>query len=1090
MNNSFIKFANQALREGQYDNAISFYKKAINLDPRLEKVLDFNMRFCRRMKSQYSTSLKIEITENLVSRKILLRLETVGLTLATGWALEEDGSNEPIFLISYLNDYPLYIADTYKVRNDVKKVYGGDGCCGYSIELNEYLDFNGNAVISVEPLNATLAKNNKREQHEKIIPKFLAGEHFSDVNDRAKFLVKSNLYSQSGNNIEEISLARVSIIILNLNGLAVLENCLNSLFHFVKNIFEIIVVDHCSTDGSIEYLKSIKDSRLVLILREKNYSFSESNNLAAKQAKGDYLIFMNNDIILENDIVSSMVNSIGYSSFGVLGVKLWDFPQSLDINLVKKLKVVQHIGVHFKDCNRTNYIEAYESRLGTYFDGELNGIYETPAVTAAMMIVSACDFNKIGGFNEKYFYGQEDVDFCLKYLKSGLGKIGVMLDNGVYHARGLSRRVLSSSSASYINNNRVILQQEQSAWFRRKIRADRLNKFGYWNPKPYAIAMIVSEISFDTDKADYFTARELGDAIEEDKRIVVGYFSADEKDIDLNGYDAVIVFIDNFNILKLKKLSPEVLIIGWARNWFDRWCDRHWISAYDLIFASSDYAKRYMEERLQRRVGVMRIAASTSCINIEKLKSNEEYESDYTFTGSYFGSHREITEFLKPKELPYKFNLYGHNWESHNLFSQYTKGAVSYNNIPNIYASTKLVIDDANIATKDWGALNCRIYDSLAAGVLCVTNNSIGVSEIFEDDYPVYSDNLSLHQHIKKFIDDDLTRGQIAKKYQNIVISDHTYSSRAKQLINEIDLHNKKIKLSIKISAPELSKVKPWGDYYFAISIAKHFEKNGYSVRIDCMDQWYSTRAMADDVVISLRGLDRYEPRADQLNLLWVISHPERVSVAEIKNFQHVYVASQYFAEKLKEFTNLSIIESLPQATDFSMSELDEDRLLDTPAHEILFVGNSRGKFRNVVKWCVEKNYPIAIYGSGWEGFIDKKFIVSEFVENQNIPYLYNKAGVVLNDHWDDMRELGFLSNRVWDVIGSGGIILSDYVYGIDAIDHPRLYSYNDREDFYNKLDQILSSKKCTREDNTIFNSIYFSDRVEVIHRYVSSVIN
>lgn len=1084
MKKNYIQLGNEAYRKGNYEIALSYYREALKLNPKLKNIINLNFQLCISKKS-YKNSNLTDLNTSPTQKKILLRLESISLNGATGWAVSEKGEDEPIFVLSSINNRPAYISDTHKMRGDVKKIYGGDGYCGYNIELNEYLDFNGNSLLSVSPLKDSLASNNRPELHKKYIPKLLNGQHFADINYRAKLILESRIFKEPEYSKQGEIQKLVSIIILNLNGIDVLQDCIKSVVDKVKVKFEIIIVDHGSSDGSIDYLNSINDPRIEIIKREENYSFSASNNYAAKQAKGDYLVFMNNDMIIDDDVISKMMNILSKTSFGLLGVKLWDMPHRLDFNHAMQLKVVQHIGVHFKDCNRSNYIEAYESRPTTYFDENLKGIYETPAVTAAIMMVSSQDFNKIGGFNERYFYGQEDVDFCLNYLKSDLGKIGVILDSGVYHARGLSRRVLSSTGKNYIKNNRAILQEEQSSWFRRTLRKDKINKIGYWNPKPYTIAMIVSEISFETDKADYFTARELGNAIELNREFVVGYFSAEEKDINLNGYDAVIVFIDNFNILNLKGISPDILIIGWARNWFDRWCERYWISAYDILFASSDYSRDYMEKRLQRRVRLMRIAASSACVKVTSRDFKPEYQSDYTFTGSYFGSPREITNFLKPEKLPYKFNLYGHNWDKHASFSNYTKGPISYEEIPYVYSSTKLVVDDANIATKEWGALNCRIYDSLAAGVICITNNSLGVSEIFERDYPVYSDNASLNNHIESFLQNEPLRTELSKKYKQIIISEHTYISRAKQLFSELRTHQQRIRIGIKISAPELSKSKSWGDYYFALALAKHFEKLDYSVRIDCMDQWYSPRTQADDVVLVIRGLDRYIPRDGQLNLLWIISHPEKVSLSEIKQFNHVCVASEHYTEKLKSFSNLKNIETLLQATDFSTKNMDEHKLSNTPSHQLLFIGNSRGKYRNVVKWCIEKNYPIAIYGAGWDDFIDKKFILSDFVPNQDIPYLYNRAGLVLNDHWDDMRETGFISNRIWDVIGAGGVVLSDYVKGIESIKSNRIYTYNDRDDFYLKIGKLIQSKSYIKDDSPTRVSASFSDRANHYHKII-----
>lgn len=1082
---SFLVLGNIAFRNKDFQLALNYYRKARDESHGLEALIHANlMRLSKYIELEAEDFIPKAIldqqNEDVFLESVSIRLEKVSLYNATGWAIAEGYENERIYIRADLNGIPIYIADTIKYRGDVMKLHGGDGFNGYSVELNEYFDFEGRALISVSPINGVANNKQTAQQRSQQMPRLFNGEHFTDINLRSKDLVLRYINDLRISKIEKEGL--VSIIILNLNGFDVLCECVASIIRNTKCLFEIIIVDHGSNDGSLEYIKSIFDNRIKLISRGKNFSFSESNNFAAKNARGDVLLFMNNDMIVVSDVISEMANACRYSDFGLVGVKLWDMPKGLALEKSTNLNVVQHLGVHFKDTSRSNYIEAYESRLGVFFPDK-SGIYKTPAVTAAMMAITKVDFDHIGGFCEKYFYGQEDVDFCIKYLRANLRETGVLIGDGVYHARGLSRRVLSATSTTYLKNNRDILQREQASWLRRYIRATKIEKAGYWNPKPYAIAMIVSEISFETEKADYFTARELGDALECNSH-VVGYFSEKNKHIDVNGYDAVIVFIDSFDVTTLENITPDTIIIAWARNWFDRWCDRSWVGMYDIIFASSSLARDYMSSRLHRKVGILRIAASQSCVN--EIKQEPKYTSDYCFTGSYFGSPREIADLLKPDYLPYKFGLYGHNWAEHDNFSKYTRGPVSYLDIPSVYAATKLVVDDANIATKKWGSLNCRIYDSLAAGTFCLTNNKIGVSEIFSDDYPTYDDANSLHDLIGGLLSDDVARNSILNKYRDIVLNNHTYMNRADQLLESLKSFNVKIKISIKISSPNLQKAKNWGDLYFARALAKHLEVDGFSVRIDCMDQWYAGRSLSDDVVISLRGLDRYKPRMDQHNILWIISHPERVSTDEINEFDKIYVASELYTEKLKQFTEKTNIEMLFQASDFSVDSLDLDRLNNTHSYDILFIGNSRGHYRDVVRWCVEAEYPISIYGQGWSGLIDEKFIINDFVDNDDIPYLYNRAKVVLNDHWVDMKKLGFVSNRVWDVLASGGVVLTDYIPGLDMVKLNRLLTYNDVNDFYDKIKFILNTKKQPETDND-FTVVSFRDQVSIISNYIRS---
>lgn len=87
--------------------------------------------------------------------------------------------------------------------------------------------------------------------------------------------------------------SKVSVIVLNYNGLSFLKKCLSSLRNQAYKNYEIIVVDNNSTDGSLEYLK--KTSNIKLVQNKKNYGYAKANNIAARVAAGNFLFFLNND---------------------------------------------------------------------------------------------------------------------------------------------------------------------------------------------------------------------------------------------------------------------------------------------------------------------------------------------------------------------------------------------------------------------------------------------------------------------------------------------------------------------------------------------------------------------------------------------------------------------------------------------------------------------------------------------------------------------------------------------------------------------------------------------------------------------------
>jgi GT2 family glycosyltransferase len=96
----------------------------------------------------------------------------------------------------------------------------------------------------------------------------------------------------------------VSIIILNYNSRDFVEPCLKSVLNTDYPNFEVIFVDNASTDGSPELAKKRfgSDHRLKIIYNDKNVGFAEGNNVGAKKAKGDYIVFLVN---MENNVKNS-----------------------------------------------------------------------------------------------------------------------------------------------------------------------------------------------------------------------------------------------------------------------------------------------------------------------------------------------------------------------------------------------------------------------------------------------------------------------------------------------------------------------------------------------------------------------------------------------------------------------------------------------------------------------------------------------------------------------------------------------------------------------------------------------------------------
>ena len=126
---------------------------------------------------------------------------------------------------------------------------------------------------------------------------------------------------------------------------------------------ELIVVDHGSDDGSIEQVKqfSEKENNIVVWERGKNYTFSESNNSAVRRAKNEIIVFINNDIVLEDGSFDDLSNILGEEKIEIVGGLLYDAPiEEFSIQYRNSFpRCLQHRGIGLNIGGET-FIQAYD----------------------------------------------------------------------------------------------------------------------------------------------------------------------------------------------------------------------------------------------------------------------------------------------------------------------------------------------------------------------------------------------------------------------------------------------------------------------------------------------------------------------------------------------------------------------------------------------------------------------------------------------------------------------------------------------------------------------------------------------------------
>ena len=200
----------------------------------------------------------------------------------------------------------------------------------------------------------------------------------------------------------------VSIIILSYNTENLLRDCLASLKNTLKEPHEIIVVDNASKDGSVKMVEK-EFPKVRLIKNPTNVGFAGGCNLGAKNATGEYLLFLNSDITLESDILFEFMKTMkSDDNNAVIGGLL----QNNDGTLQRSYG-------DFYDLKNVAYMlflgEKHEVKR---FQGEK--IKTVDWVSGGCMFVKKSVFDKVGGFDEKFFMYIEDMELCYRIRKEGL----------------------------------------------------------------------------------------------------------------------------------------------------------------------------------------------------------------------------------------------------------------------------------------------------------------------------------------------------------------------------------------------------------------------------------------------------------------------------------------------------------------------------------------------------------------------------------------------------------------------------------------------------------------------------------------------
>jgi len=236
---------------------------------------------------------------------------------------------------------------------------------------------------------------------------------------------------------------KIACIVLNYNGGEEVLTCLGSLAPFVKKYnFEILLVDNNSSDGSVRKIRK-RFPTTEIICNKKNLGYAGGNNIGIKAALSngsDLVVLLNQDVEVKKDFLEKILYKIKKDDkLGIAGslitfykgkTKYYDLGGAIDWFWAR--------AVH---CNLKKR-PGWEKK-------------EVDYVAGCCMLVKKEVFERVGLLDEDYFFGWEDVDFCLKAKKAGFETV-IFNSGEVFHKGSTSIGYLSSGWVYYCLRSRLL----------------------------------------------------------------------------------------------------------------------------------------------------------------------------------------------------------------------------------------------------------------------------------------------------------------------------------------------------------------------------------------------------------------------------------------------------------------------------------------------------------------------------------------------------------------------------------------------------------------------------------------------------------
>lgn len=604
-------------------------------------------------------------------------------------------------------------------------------------------------------------------------------------------------WNQIDRTLNDREIGLISIVILHHGKAELTHNCLTSIFNSTYNLnFEIILIDNQNDSESkaLSHYWTSHFSQIRAFSLNENLNFAFGSNYGFSQTKGEFVVFLNNDVLVTPDWLSSLMEILTEES--VIGVQ----PK-----LLYPDGRIQNIGNVFSDKSFVPY-PIYRDLQGDLQLSMRPRLFT--AITGACLMLRAKDFSRAKGFDPIFINGMEDTDLCLR-LGSGNRVFKVVPDSLVIHLESQSPNrslnihqnrlaFLDRYRQKDLSNDQVYYSEDSVAYPHLDVHrcCDIDHKLGTVQPK-YDFGEFTK---IDGFKHKIFSEYEFAIRIgcpSPDMAKHWGdyhYSVALVKAFARKGIRARIDFLDswadqsptdiNLVLRGLSEFKPvtSALDILWVIS-HPELVSPNELSRFDIVFLAS---KKLPEESSYSQAKNLKyLPQATDVSRFFPRPINPNYQSH----ALYVANSRKIerTAARLAKELGIELEVYGQHWEDLIPNHWIKNESMANSELPHYYTNSSVVISDHWDSQIEYGIASNRLFDVLSCNGKLLSDNMESIPQELIMFVTGFTDSESFQQGFKELSGKYVgSYSNVEESPHNVIARLHSFDKRVDQILAEI----------------------------------------------------------------------------------------------------------------------------------------------------------------------------------------------------------------------------------------------------------------------------------------------------------------